>query len=1180
MDDAHNQPDTASDGGQGSNPPRKPREVRGKWDFKDARGAMRVSPRRTCPVCGGDTNCQISAEHPGVVGARAVLCRRRFEAPEFDLGVRLAGADGVVREAGRKSAGGRLWEPIGSDGRVVRAPVKSAEQAAAEEVDDAERDEAKRQLAEQEYLRACGGSTAELRGVDHPMVRDYLKARGIDPAWFPGGVLPKCLRFDDRCPVYYDFERGGGWGSRHPLKVVTRPAGNGRPAMTAGRTLADVPEPSRSPAMVAAVISKHDKPRLIRGVHATYLVRGEDGSVRKNEERIQGGRREFAPCDGVVVVGAGSEGMSAASMFPSGVAIAGEGFETTLSAYVACGCFHTGLVCAHTTGLKKLPATLASMEPQSRQLHTLVLLVDLDKLRASDGAISRTGQRVCPKVAADVAKACPWISVHMAVIRAKHWKELARRVQLSGEDLAAVIKDPGKLGCGVERIIPIAAAFGGSGVSWEEDQPIDPAKGVDWNDVLKLVVAEWGAPDERFTVGRAIMEGVDLKANEAISRAWWEANPNGPVSVASSSPGPHEGLPSHEGDTGATGGGQSPPPGGKGSVASGGGSGGGGGNAAAIEGSDDDEQGQLPETDLGRARMFLWQTAAPREGDRAGAVYEFKYVDGEWKRWAGNVWRRMRGKGEVLPIRGMVREWMTGKYTWKTRSVKGTDGEKKTERYKEYVNPSLKAVEAVAKCVLDEVRVETEESRFWMPPDFNPIGEPIVGRRPWQRFIDRPGKHHPPLPDPRDLIALDNCLLDSRAIEAGRFVSLGHDSRLFNEHVLPYGLPVADVRAAVEGGNGETAAAIQAIDELANEHCPNALDFLNDVFLAEEDPQGAAEQIWELRKLIWYYCTYYTGCKEANIAILLGPDNAGKGTAMDLIKGVVGEGNYVTSTVDEAADKNHITSWRGRRVAMVSEAESGERADLRRCMNFWKRVSGGDEVATRKLYQEEDPNTKLPTRILVSANEMPDMKDRTGALLSRMIAFAFKQSHTGKTTYDRGRKDRVISEAPGVFIWAIGGGLEVGRLKREGRQVFSQPRAGEGALASYRGYQSDLPEFIAQWLRIVPDPEADEKTVLFSRDMWEAYVVYRRLADDTHPERGGPATLTKAIQTLLWKAGWRGEIDEHRPVIDPRTNERRRMAVYTHLQLTELARANIAAVQSKGTTYAPGGNDSMIPFGD
>lgn len=1181
MDDAHDDnTEPAHESGGDHAAGSKSRKLPGKWSFTASRGAMRVSERRPCPVCGGTSNCQISAEHPDArvdgKGARAILCRRRVEAAEgFDITARVAGVDGVVREAGRKREGGRLWEPIDERGNVVRAPVKTAAAMAAEAADDAAADEIKRGLAEREYLRACGGSARAEAGVDHPMVRDYLMARGINPAWLPGGKVPRCLRFDERCPVWYDWERGGGWGSKHPLRVVTRPAREGFAAITSPRDARDIPEPSRAPAMIAAVLGKHDEPRLIRGVHATYLVRGDDGIVRKDVERVDGGRREFAPCDGVAVIGAATDGMSVAAMFPSGVAIAGEGWETTLSAYVACDGWHTGLVCANTTGLKKLGMILRAM-PQARQIHTLVVLVDLDKPLDKHGKISRAGQKVGMELLRGSDRAggrealgavLPWVSVHLAVMRAKDFPELVRRVKLEPGTTEHGLAAAGKLGCAVSVV-------DGEMV---EDQPIDPEKGVDWNDAIGILRAD-DPPEVRFEIGRTIMRGAELEGNEARAKAWWAEHPEGLDAAAiagggsSSPPAPREDEAPDDGATGAgvAGvGGQSPLAG-----AGGGGSDGGRGGGAAADNPDDDGQNSLPETDLGRARMFLWQTMAAREGERAGTCTHLRHVDGEFKRWAGNVWKSMRAKGEVMSIRGLVREWMTGKYVWRTRKeADPQSGEKKTIKYKEFVNPSLKAVEAVAKCVLDEVRVETDELRFWMPPDFNPIGELHTGRKPWQRWIDRPVKAG--LPDPRDLIALDNCVLDSRALEAGRLETTAHDPRLFNEHVLPFGLPVKDIRAAIENAGGDHAAAIAGIDELANELCPNALDYFNGVFLAEEDPEGSLEQVAELRKLIWYYCTYYTGCKEANIAVMLGPDNAGKGTAMDLIKAVVGEGNFVASTVDEAADKNHITSWVGRRLAVVSEAESGERADLRRCMNFWKRVSGGDGVATRKLYALENPNTVLPTRILVSANEMPDMKDRTGALMSRMIAFAFKESHTGKATYDRGLKERVIAEAPGVFVWALGGGLEVGRLKREGKRVFNQPRAAEGALASYRTYQSDLPEFISQWLEISKDAAA----TLFSRDMWEAYVVYRRLADDPHPERGGPAILTKAIQTLLWKAGWRGVLDPDRPVLDPRTSEKRRMAVYTHLRLTESAKSQIAASQSKQTTYARDGDEGTIPFG-
>ncbi len=1118
-------------------PPVGPVKV-GTWRFETALGGIRCGASAPCPICGGvggGTWCEISAADKGH-GHRAVRCRGA-DGLAFKPGTRRPSRDGSAEYvAGNKVSGGRVWAPIDDQGEAITPTPRTPEELKADAAWAAAADECKRSMAEQELRLVLDSDAA----VDHPWVRAYLKGRGIDPAWFPDGKVPRALRFSAEFPLWYDFDRRPK-GCKHPLERMVHAPKGGKPAEMEKREVGEIRIVASRPAMVAGVFGYHDLPRFVRGVHATYLRQLADGSVAKDVDAVGGGRREHASCDGLVLIV--GEGASKDLVFPTGVALVGEGFETTLSAYVACGCRHTAIVAAHTTGLGKLAGGggMLATAPWAWQIHTLVGLVDLDKLRKKDGGMGRAGQRIWDDVAEGLASAQRWITLHRAFMRSEDYPSLVRSVELVGKDAADA--ERGRLGCAVRRE---------DGV-WIEEQPADPAKGVDWNDALVSIVSE--RPGFRLEVGATIMRGCDVDANAARSDA---VRSGSAASVGSSNEGDDRDsddspAPPENADARTRGGPaeQKPSSGARGGGSGRGGSGGGDDAAAAADGEDD--QRIVPSTDLGRAMMFLWQTMAAAERKRVGTCYKLKHVGGEFKRWDRNVWRPMRAKGEIVAIRGLVRQWLTGKGEW----AKDKEG----DRYFKPLNPALKTVEAVAKCVLDEVRVETEELRFWMPPDFDPLGEPVKGRKPWQRWVEKPERSG--LPAPKDLIALENCVLDARAMEQGKLETRTHDPRLFNEHVLPFGIPIAKVKAALADG-------VAGIDELANELCPDVLDYMSAAFGCDDNPVEAAEQMAVVRKLIWYYCTYSMDCKEANIAIILGPDNAGKGTLMDLIKAIVGAGNFVSSTVDEAADKNHITSWVGKRVAFVSEAESGERADLRRCMNFWKRVSGGDGVSVRELYQLERPDVVLPTRICVSANEMPDMKDRTGALLSRMICLVMRESHTGKASYDRGLKARVLAQAPGAFVWALGGALEMGRLKAKGERVFTQPAAGAGSMLGYGDFQSDVPAFISDWLQIT----GNASDGLLSRDMWEAYVCYRKLNDDKHPERGGPSVLTKAIETLLWKAGWKGKLDA--PLaFDARTGQKRRLSRYTKLKLSPLALASIAEVEARRVVS---NDDDRIPF--
>ena len=1168
----------------------------GGWRFTRVAGASDVGkpPRRSpCPICNGTDRCVWSAPvevSPGFDAAgrpmrpvmvRAVLCRRAIE---DKIGSSRHGSDEKSYQALAKYRGARVWAPV-LQGKVVTPPAISAEELEQEQAFELEAAEARRELAEHWFLSVvCGGRYASDRGVNHPVIRAYLLSRGIDPAWLPGGVVPRALRYAEAFPTRFGYENDW-WnrGLKHPLRdrdgrVLqggVRDVAVSTYRDASGRDLQQVAE-----SMVAAVVSGRPEVggRFIRGVHQTCLVRHADGRVEKDRERFGGGgRRWHAACDGVVAFD--GDGVTKERRFPGGIAVAGEGIENTLAGMVAIGqavkagkVSVDGLVgcpsafaCKSAAGMSQLATELEQSVRAREEITTVILLGELDKLLTSDGAVSRTSQRSLLKVQHELRARCPFLK-HVVIVHvpADLYPELVEIVDLSDDEIQEHQRRISIESGRGEAIVGLGSGVidSGGGVRLRELRARgwrDGDGGVDWNDAIRVREVGFEADVCVQMAGVAIMRPVlaamempsmpvavlgEARGNRALHSLESPLPPN-PSEIDASAQGAHlspsgDAIGGAGGDGGDDGGGEGGPP-------------------AAAYGTgepDDDRDGLvIPKTDLGRAHAFLWQTMSPHPEHRPRSCYHLVHVDGEFKRWDGKVWVPMRSKGEVAAIRGLVRVWMT-----RRGERKEVEGEKRVVM----LNPALKTVDAVSKCVLDEVRIDTDEPRFWITPHFDAAGDPVVGRPPWERSITRPDLAG--LPRPRDLIGLENCLLDTAAWERGELITFDHTPRFFNEHVLPFELPIARVRQAIEAGDGP------GLLGLAEGLCPNFIAFLDGVFEVDRSPEDGRQCIDELRKLIWYYCTYEISAKEANIALFFGPDNAGKGTLMDVIKAVVGEGNFVSSTVDEAADKNHVTSWQGKRLAVVSEAEGGERADMRRAMNFWKRVSGGDGVSLRELYKLEKPDVQLPTKILVSCNEPPDMKDRTGALLSRMILFPFKTSHTGAATYDPGLKRRVLEEKAGVFLWAMAGGLEVGERKRQGLKVFEQPRAGGGVMAGYRAFQGDLEKFIEDWLVV----ETDHEFQLLSRDMFEAYVEYRRLDNHPKPDSGGPAGLTKGITALLWKAGWRGEYLPSVQVTDGRSGEKRRMAAFTKLRLSDVAKNQMAAVVAKATTSYDQRDQSQI----
>ncbi|MBY0261882.1 MAG: hypothetical protein K2Q20_06035, partial [Phycisphaerales bacterium] len=480
------------------------------WALDRLLGGRRVSPKLPCPLCGGESNCQVSAEG-------AVVCRRTGKA-KWAKGARLplvvdledwgGGRERrpvpLFREyAAQLLRSTRLWAPVDDAGVVMLPPVITPEERARREAVIAAAKAAKRALAQMEYARACGGSFSARGNVGRPELVAYLRGRGIDPAWLPGGGPPECWRFVTDAPAHYDFE-GKRHPSGHPLEW---PAGTPRP-------LGDVPDPIRRPAALAPVFSGRPGMALadrFRGMHATYLKPGPDGAWVKDPKATTGesGRRMHGCTDGVVVLRA-----SPPDALAGGVLVVGEGIETTLAVQAAStavcpGGFHAWAA-INCQNLAHLP----ERAPIPRHVHTVIVLVDVDKLATSDGDISRTGQIESVKAAAAIRAAAPWAAVKLAWPTSSDFPGLVKRVDIENDAETLRLARDDRLGACAWAVYTEPEWHG-----WVEDQPADPAKGVDWLDALSHA-RTLGDADPRGRVIGCVLEGVDLAANAARAAAW------------------------------------------------------------------------------------------------------------------------------------------------------------------------------------------------------------------------------------------------------------------------------------------------------------------------------------------------------------------------------------------------------------------------------------------------------------------------------------------------------------------------------------------------------------------------------------------------------------------------------------------------------------------------------------
>jgi len=220
--------------------------------------------------------------------------------------------------------------------------------------------------------------------------------------------------------------------------------------------------------------------------------------------------------------------------------------------------------------------------------------------------------------------------------------------------------------------------------------------------------------------------------------------------------------------------------------------------------------------------------------------------------------------------------------------------------------------------------------------------------------------------------------------------------------------------------------------------------FLGD--LLPDDP----ESLETLQDWFGYCLTPDT--RQQKILLLIGPKRSGKGTIARVLRAVIGPENTAGPTLSSLATPFGLWPLLGKSLATISDARLSGRTDSSIVVERLLSISGEDALTVdRKCL--EPVTCKLPTRLMILSNELPRLGDASGALSSRMILLHLTKSFYGHEDHEL--TDRLLSELPGVLLWAIEGW----RRLRE-RRRFVQPRSSADALGALYELSSPINEFV------------------------------------------------------------------------------------------------------------------------
>ena len=133
------------------------------------------------------------------------------------------------------------------------------------------------------------------------------------------------------------------------------------------------------------------------------------------------------------------------------------------------------------------------------------------------------------------------------------------------------------------------------------------------------------------------------------------------------------------------------------------------------------------------------------------------------------------------------------------------------------------------------------------------------------------------------------------------------------------------------------------------------------------------------------YC-FYRRNELSKAFVLTGDRSNGKSTFLDMVKNLLGECNYSALDLSELDERFSVATMAGK-LANIGDDISDEFLQGRSTAIFKKIVSGNQVKAE---YKGQDAFFYSPyVKLLFSANDIPRMKDKTGAVLRRLVIIPF-----------------------------------------------------------------------------------------------------------------------------------------------------------------------------------------------
>jgi putative DNA primase/helicase len=252
--------------------------------------------------------------------------------------------------------------------------------------------------------------------------------------------------------------------------------------------------------------------------------------------------------------------------------------------------------------------------------------------------------------------------------------------------------------------------------------------------------------------------------------------------------------------------------------------------------------------------------------------------------------------------------------------------------------------------------------------------------------------------------------------------------------------------------------------------------------------------------------------------VLLGLPRSGKGTTSSILGQLLGPENTTAFDLYRLLDRFSMAALRTKQLAVVGEVELSGAKENARILEKLKSITGNDLQVVERKGVDVKESCVLPTRWMISCNQMPVLHDASGALEARLLVLRFNRTFAGQE--DPRLLDKLLTELSGIAAWAIEG---LRRLRESG---WTAPASSVDEKKNFRrdsstplAFLQDCCQVYSPWLNaITPGVEAVAEMCCVARDQL-ADAFWRWSVDQGDEDSRGFKWFCRDVRSLIPQFG-------------------------------------------------------------